>query len=207
MAFRISLSNGVEDAHIFLDTWDETLVGQLKDIDFTAHLESLLNGDRPDRLLNEYFKIISMKTASLFATACRAGAIEAKAPEEVIHLMRDYGEGVGIAYQLADDLVDILDGKFEEGIIMPLMGVFGDELDPHLVEQLKNDGANLLENALRSHGVDLRDVYRSEIKKHVDAAVGMASSPLLKETPYKELLREAPRYIVNAMIQDIELVI
>ena len=207
MAFRISLSHGVEDAHIFLDTWDETLVGQLKDIDFTAHLESILNGDTPERLLKEYFKIIGMKTASLFATACRAGAIEAKAPPAFIDLMRAYGEEEGIAYQLADDLVDIINGKFEEGIIMPLMRVFGDKLDPQFIEKLKNNGTNILEEALRRNGFDLKNIYQTEIKRHVERAVELASSPLLQDGIYKELLKEAPLYIVNAMVKNINLVI
>jgi geranylgeranyl pyrophosphate synthase len=207
MAFRISLSHGTEDAHIFLDTWDETLVGQLKDIDFTAHLESILNGDKPDKLLNEYFKIISMKTASLFATACRAGAIEAKASQELIMCMRDYGEEVGIAYQLADDLVDILNGKFEEGIIMPLIRVFGDHLDPKLIEKLKNNGTDILEDALEKHGFDLKEIYKNEIRKHVDKAIQLSSSSIIPNSTYKELMKEAPQYIVNAMIKNIDLVI
>lgn len=207
MAFRISLSHSIENAHIFLDTWDETLVGQLKDIDFTSHLEDLLNGEKPDKLLQEYFKIISLKTASLFATACRAGSIEAKTDTELIQLMRDYGEEVGIAYQLADDLVDILEGKFEEGLIMPLIRVFGDKLDSHLIEKLKDHGADILEEALNRNGFSLKDIYYAEIKRHVEKSIRLASSPLVPETIYKELMKTAPKYIVNAMVKDIDLVI
>jgi geranylgeranyl pyrophosphate synthase len=207
MAFRISLSHGIENAKIFLDTWDETLVGQLKDIDFNAHLENILNGEKPDELVREYFKIIEMKTASLFATACRAGAIEAKAPEELIELMREYGREVGMAYQLADDLVDIVNGKLEEGIIMPIIRAYGNSLNPDIVEKLKQNGTEIIEEALKRNGLDLREIYREEIKKHVERAVDIASSPLIPDTIYKNLLKEAPRYIVNAMIKNINMVI
>ncbi len=207
MAFRISLSHGMENAKIFLDTWDETLVGQLKDIDFNAHLENILNGEKPDELVREYFRIIEMKTASLFATACRAGAIEAKAPKELIELMREYGREVGMAYQLADDLVDIVNGKLEEGIIMPILRAYGNNLNPEIVEKLKQNGTEIIEEALKRNGLDLREIYREEIKKHVERAVEIASSPLIPDTIYKNLLKEAPRYIVNAMIKNINMVI
>ena len=98
-----------------------------------------------------------MKTASLFAAACRAGAIEAKASPKLINLMREYGAEVGIAYQLADDLVDILNGKFEEGLIMPIIRVYGDSLDHHLIEKLKQNGTDILEETLRRSGYEYCD--------------------------------------------------
>ncbi|KAA0014861.1 MAG: polyprenyl synthetase family protein [Thermoplasmata archaeon] len=202
-AFRISLDHGEKNARIFLDTWSETLIGQLKDIDFNAKLEEIFNGRKPEKLLEEYFKIIEMKTASLFAAACRAGAIEAEAPEKVINLIKEYGKEVGIAYQLADDLVDIVEGKIEEGIIMPLIRAYGNNVDTHFIEMLKKNGKSIIEEALKERGINLREIYEEEIKKHVEKAVELASSPLLPESIYKELLKEAPQYIVDAMIKKI----
>ena len=207
MAFRISLKHGLENAKIFLDTWDETLVGQLKDIDFTAHLEDILNGGNPNNLLKEYFKIIEMKTASLFAAACRAGAIEAGASDEVILLLKEYGKEVGIAYQLADDLVDIVQGKIEEGIIMPIIKAFGNHVNKNILQKLKENGGIILEETLWKNGLDLKEIYREEIEKHIRRAEELASSPLIPEGIYKDLLKEAPRYIVNAMICNIGMTI
>lgn len=205
-AFRISINHGMENAEIFLDTWDKSLMGQLKDIDFTSHLKDILNGKKPDELVKEYFRIIEMKTASLFATACRAGAIEAKAPPEVRELMAEYGRRVGIAYQLADDLVDIANGKFEEGIIMPIIRAFGNNVNKELIEQIRKDGSRILEEALRRNGLDLKEIYMNEIKKQVREANEIADSPLLPNSSYKKLLKEAPIYIVNAMIKNIKMV-
>ena len=206
-AFRISLSHGMENARIFLNTWDETLLGQLKDIDFNTHLEDFFNGHRPDKLLKEYFRIIEMKTASLFATACRAGAIEAKADNELRELMREYGKEVGMAYQLADDLVDILNGRLEEGIIIPLIRAYGKKMNPELIEILKNNGIQILEEVLSKNGFDIKEIYKEEIKERVKRAIELASSPLIPESKYKELLKEAPAYIVNAMMRNVNLVI
>lgn len=53
-----------------------------------------------------YFDIITMKTASLIASCCAAGAASAGADEAQIELMRKFGEHVGIAFQIRDDLFD-----------------------------------------------------------------------------------------------------
>jgi geranylgeranyl pyrophosphate synthase len=205
-AFRISLEHGENNAKIFLDTWNETLNGQLKDIDFTSHIENLLLSRKPEKLLDEYFRIIEMKTASLFAAACRAGAIEAGAEEKVILLMREYGREVGIAYQLADDLVDIIEGKkIEEGIIMPIVRMYGKNVDKSVLENIKKEGKKLIEEMLHEGGKDIKGIYEKEIKKHIKKAVEIASSNLLNDTVYRKLLKEAPFYIVNEMIKGIEM--
>lgn len=62
------------------------------------------------RLLNiteeDYFTIISNKTASLLASACAAGAYTAKQDEQQVELLRSFGEYTGIAFQIKDDLFD-----------------------------------------------------------------------------------------------------
>jgi len=53
-----------------------------------------------------YYEVIRQKTASLIASCCAAGAASAGAPEETIKLMHSFGENVGIAFQIKDDLFD-----------------------------------------------------------------------------------------------------
>jgi octaprenyl-diphosphate synthase len=53
-----------------------------------------------------YFEIIRKKTASLIASCCAAGAVSAAAPVEVIQRMKLFGEKVGVAFQIKDDLFD-----------------------------------------------------------------------------------------------------
>lgn len=53
-----------------------------------------------------YYEIIRQKTASLIASACSAGAASASKDEEVIERMRLFGEKIGIAFQIRDDLFD-----------------------------------------------------------------------------------------------------
>jgi octaprenyl-diphosphate synthase len=53
-----------------------------------------------------YFEIIRNKTASLLACACSAGAFSSTGDPEVAEKMRQFGEWVGIAFQIKDDLFD-----------------------------------------------------------------------------------------------------
>lgn len=53
-----------------------------------------------------YFEIIKKKTASLITSCCVAGATSAGASSEVVEKMNKFGENVGIAFQIKDDLFD-----------------------------------------------------------------------------------------------------
>jgi len=56
----------------------------------------------------EYFEIIRRKTGALTAVACELGAKFAGADDAVVRAMRDYGMSAGIAFQIMDDLLDIV---------------------------------------------------------------------------------------------------
>ncbi len=53
-----------------------------------------------------YLEIIRAKTAELFAAAAEAGAVAAGAPDEWCMALRSYGMNLGLAFQLADDVLD-----------------------------------------------------------------------------------------------------
>lgn len=61
-----------------------------------------------------YFEIIRKKTASLIASCCQAGAFSATKDKETIEKMRLFGEQVGIAFQIKDDLIDF-DNNIKSG--------------------------------------------------------------------------------------------
>jgi octaprenyl-diphosphate synthase len=54
----------------------------------------------------QYLAIVSAKTAALFAAACRVAAVVAEAGEESEGVLESYGKHLGIAFQLADDVID-----------------------------------------------------------------------------------------------------
>jgi octaprenyl-diphosphate synthase len=53
-----------------------------------------------------YFEIIKNKTASLISSACAIGAASVTEDQDTIKKLSDYGEKIGIAFQLKDDLFD-----------------------------------------------------------------------------------------------------
>lgn len=53
-----------------------------------------------------YFEVIRQKTASLIAASCAAGAASASEDPALQQLMHDFGEKIGIAFQIRDDLFD-----------------------------------------------------------------------------------------------------
>jgi octaprenyl-diphosphate synthase len=55
---------------------------------------------------DEYLEVIRCKTAVLFQGACRTGALVAHADEAQVQALSDYGYHLGIAFQMADDLLD-----------------------------------------------------------------------------------------------------
>ncbi len=62
-----------------------------------------------------YLEVISRKTASLIATSCHLGAHLAGAPPTEVEAVTAYGRAAGMAYQLADDILDIVADEAEFG--------------------------------------------------------------------------------------------
>lgn len=58
-----------------------------------------------------YYEIIRQKTASLIASCCAAGAASVTTDEDLIEKMKKFGELVGMAFQIKDDIFDYGDGE------------------------------------------------------------------------------------------------
>lgn len=91
-------SMGPEAIKAHADTFESLVMGQLWE---TVGPQG---GADP---LEHYLKVIDGKTASLISTSARLGALVGGCDEETIELMSTYGQTVGIAFQLADDIIDL----------------------------------------------------------------------------------------------------
>ncbi len=99
-----------------------------------------------------YYEIIADKTAALFACACEAGIISNGGDEKTENALREFGENLGIAFQIADDLLDLigettktgkqLGSDIREGwVTLPLIYALqngGNSYRDHLVKMYKN---------------------------------------------------------------------
>jgi octaprenyl-diphosphate synthase len=71
-----------------------------------GEIDQLEKKGKPDLSEDEYLEIIKRKTAVLIQGACRSGAILAKAQKEKQEALNQYGFHLGMAFQMADDLLD-----------------------------------------------------------------------------------------------------
>lgn len=119
----------------------------------------MLDLEAPGKDLAEadILRLQSMKTGALIRFACEAGAILAEAGGAQRQALRDYGEALGLAFQLADDLLDVegdavlmgkavaKDSNAGKGTIVSLIGVEAarrklDELEARAADALSPFG-------------------------------------------------------------------
>ena len=62
-----------------------------------------------------YLKVVRGKTAALFAAAAEVGGVIAQAPQEHIGSLFEYGDALGIAFQIVDDLLDVIGNTDKTG--------------------------------------------------------------------------------------------
>lgn len=199
--FQIALSHSKEIAELYVDSWNEVVNGEIDEVDFNTNgLRKQLT--TKEQIFKAYSKIIDLKTAALFSSACTAGALEADMTGDILKVFSDYGREIGLAYQLADDLVDLANGEIIDSVIIPLVNRLENKktkiniLKKREIKKLFNKNAD-----------KIREFYLEEIQEHVHNAEELGKKDIITESSYKQLLTEAPAYIINRMLKDINITI
>lgn len=68
-----------------------------------------------DDPVEHYLEVLADKTASLLSTSARLGAMFGGCDDEVVAVVAEYGEKLGVAFQLADDVLDLASSGAESG--------------------------------------------------------------------------------------------
>ena len=105
-ASNILADLGPEAVRIQARTFERLVIGQLK--------ESVGPSDGADRVAH-HIEVVEDKTGSLIATSGRFGAMFAGCDEAIVETLTLFGERIGVAFQLADDLVDLSSSDGESG--------------------------------------------------------------------------------------------
>lgn len=94
-----------------------------------------------------YYAQIRQKTAFLISASCYTGAMAGGLPEEQQKALRDYGEQIGIAFQMRDDILDFASGEqfgkkhgqdVRSGIFtLPVLKAVRDNPDPEMMDLLE----------------------------------------------------------------------
>ena len=152
--------------------------------------------------LAHYLSVVADKTGSLIATSAHFGATMSRASDDVVAALTEFGERIGVAFQLSDDILDIASDSGDSGKTpgtdlregVPTLPVLlarrsTDPADADLVNLLKApitddaDVARALE-ALRAHPA--MDEARSVVQEEADAARALLDK--LPDTPARAAL-------------------
>ncbi len=97
-----SLSIGTETGHLKIIR----IIAEITENMSQGEIQQLMRKGNPDLSEAEYMEIIQRKTAMLIQGTCRVGAIMADASPKEEEALSSYGLNMGIAFQIADDLLD-----------------------------------------------------------------------------------------------------
>ena len=101
-----------------------------------------------------YYDIIRQKTATLIAACCSLGAASVKPDSQHVEAMRKFGELIGMAFQIKDDLFDYTEDQIgkptgidikEQKMTLPLI---------HVLNQASKQDKNWLVNSIKNHNKD-----------------------------------------------------
>ena len=200
IGFNIALSHSKEVAKLYVDSWGEVVNGEIKEVDFNDNnIRDLKQISTKSAIFEAYNRIIDQKTAALFSSACKAGAIEANMSGDILKVFADYGREIGLAYQLADDLVDLVKGEIIDSVVIPLLNKLEGKADIRPIKPRD------IKKKFAKHSSEIEKLFIDEIKGHVKNAEKLSRSEIIPSSNYKTLLMEAPSYIINEMLEEIDI--
>jgi heptaprenyl diphosphate synthase len=105
-ASEISADLGPDVCRLLAQTIAVLCDGQIREVNVSGSLEQT-EGD--------YLEIIRRKTGVLIATSCRLGGMLSDASPEHVEILDPFGESLGMAFQLSDDIMDVTASQMELG--------------------------------------------------------------------------------------------
>jgi octaprenyl-diphosphate synthase len=157
-----------------------------------------------------YYEIINGKTASLLSSSCGAGAASVTKDESIIQKMREFGEMVGMAFQIKDDLFDYGDAVIgkptgndikEKKLTLPLIHIL-QKVEPGLKKEIINIVKNnnndkkkvkfVIDNVVANGGIEYATQKMIEYR---DKAIDILYS--FPESPSRAALEELVRYTTD----------
>jgi len=170
----------------------------------------LLNCNNPATTEEKYLEVISRKTAILFSAATRLGAVISGATPEIEKSLADYGQHLGMAFQLIDDALDYTSSKDELGKNL------GDDLAEgkptlpliYAIEKGTKEQANVVIEAIKTGSRDsFNAVYEivkatnaisyTELRAEEEAQKAIDAISTLPDSEYKNALELLARFSVQ----------
>lgn len=192
---------------IFSKTAAEICEGQQLDMEFE---------NRNDVSIDEYIEMIRLKTAVLIGGGCQIGAIIGGAEDKDAELLYDFGNWVGLAFQLKDDLLDVYGNETSFGkkiggdilcnkktflLINALKLAKGE--DARLLEfWLSNDAKHLKEEKIVQvtaiyDRLNIREICENKMKVFLEKGINSLQKVNLPETKKTELYALANQLMIR----------
>jgi heptaprenyl diphosphate synthase len=105
-ASEISTELGTDVCALLARTIATLCDGQIREVEASGRVEQTQEA---------YLEIIRRKTGALIATSCRLGAMLSDAPAWSLDVLEQFGEALGLAFQLSDDIMDVVSSEAELG--------------------------------------------------------------------------------------------
>ncbi len=151
----------------------------------------LVNTGRLDMTEEEYFDVITRKTAKLMSAACQIGALLGGVEERLEQTMEDFGLNLGITFQLVDDILDFTGDPKEMG--------------KPVCNDLKEGKITLpFIHALRQGGPEEQEQLRRLVKESDVAKLARELLPLLKKYGSIDYTRGLARQYTLAAQKNLE---
>lgn len=209
LATKIASKSGNKEAIEVSEAMEAVLSGAIKEISVAEFAKDMFTGQIADKF---YLKMIQLKTAGLFKSAGRFGAMSATDKSSIIELFGNYGESVGMAYQMADDLTDIIkmsngDTETDVGnIISILPAVLHYNKDkikraPFAMIAGRIDIAEILEIIT---SMDMSGKIKADIQDNINQAVSIIDNFDFEiQNEYSDYLKELPGYCVDQILLEV----
>ena len=190
-----------EAVRLLAETYAELVEGQMQELELDFDLE---HG------IDEYETVISRKTASLIRTSARLGAMAADAEPDTVEAITSWAHEVGMVFQLADDVLDLVstteeigkpagsdihEGKFTMPLLLALSGSEGDRIRKLLSEDqpYRQETVDEVIEIVRAGGHI--EATLAEARRRLRSADSSAAR--LPDVPARQVLDGLGRYLVT----------
>ena len=173
----------------------------------SAELKQLEHIHNLSTTSDDYYKIIEGKTAGPFASGCKAVAILTNQPKEIQEALYNFGMQLGLAFQLVDDLLDligderlgkprgldILEGKMTLPLLLGINNLEGKDKENllNLVSKFSLQDLDEVLHLLKISGSI--DYCRTLVNEHLNSAIREIN--YIEENPPKKLVLELAHYV------------
>lgn len=168
------------------------------------------NIDTPEET---YLQVIRGKTAALFEAACKVGGVIADRDEDIVRALATYGDGLGVAFQMADDLLDwggvdgsanldknIGDDFRERKMTLPVIRAIAAADDEQRAFWARTIGKGKQQDGDLEHALDLLQTHGTLASTRDDAnayvATAKAALAGLPYDPIRDMLSDLADYVV-----------